>query len=51
MPRVREIDVRQIRGDDAGADEQTALRLRRPAPMARSARATPTRECVMLSIR
>ena len=48
--RVREIDVREIRGDDAGADEQRALRLRAPgAPSARSARATPTRECVMLS--
>ena len=31
-PRIREIDVRQIRGDDARADEQRALPLRAAAP-------------------
>ena len=31
-PRVREIEIRQIRRDDARADEQWALRLRAPAP-------------------
>ena len=30
MPRVRQIDVGQIRRDDAGADEQRTLRLRCP---------------------
>jgi len=31
-PRVREIEVRQIRRDDASSDEQRTLRLRAPAP-------------------
>ena len=30
-PRIREIEVRQIRRDDARADEQRTLRLRAPA--------------------